>query len=169
MESTLCDYEQSGGTFIVCIVWVLSDLIDRNNISKMNNPDKVMKQCLDIIVKLAEYGLIHGDFNEFNLMVSDDEKVTVIDFPQMVSTSHKNAEMWELRSDLFNTVNRLFDRDVNCIIDFFNKRFGVQSDYIPKLEGIKNEHNLDVAVEASGFTKKMEKQMEEVKYYKLYK
>ena len=39
--------------------------------------------------------LVHCDFNEFNLMVSDSGQVTVIDFPQMVSTSHANA------SDLF--------------------------------------------------------------------
>ena len=46
---------------------------------------------MDLIIKLAEYGLVHGDFNEFNLMVDDDEVVTMIDFPQMVSTSHPNA------------------------------------------------------------------------------
>ena len=46
---------------------------------------------MDLIIKLAEYGLVHGDFNEFNLMIDDDEVVTMIDFPQMVSTSHPNA------------------------------------------------------------------------------
>lgn len=43
-------------------------------------------------MKLANHGLIHGDFNEFNLMMNDDDRVTMIDFPQMVSTSHINAE-----------------------------------------------------------------------------
>ena len=28
-------------------------------------------------------GLIHGDFNEFNLMIDDKEKITVIDLPQV--------------------------------------------------------------------------------------
>jgi RIO kinase 2 len=50
----------------------------------MGNVEKVFKQCIDCIVKFAQYGLIHGDFNEFNIIVSEDEKVTVIDFPQMV-------------------------------------------------------------------------------------
>ena len=34
---------------------------------------------------------MHCDFNEFNLLVDDDERVTLIDFPQMVSTSHLTA------------------------------------------------------------------------------
>lgn len=47
---------------------------------------------MNLILKLASYGLIHGDFNEFNLMINEEEKITMIDFPQMVSTSHPNAE-----------------------------------------------------------------------------
>jgi len=47
---------------------------------------------MELIVKLANHGLIHGDFNEFNLMLDDSDHVTMIDFPQMVSTSHLNAE-----------------------------------------------------------------------------
>lgn len=58
------------------------------------HPGRVYSDLMNLIVKLASYGLIHGDFNEFNLMISDDEKITMIDFPQMVSTSHPNAEMY---------------------------------------------------------------------------
>lgn len=47
----------------------------------MENPKKVYCDLLDIVIKLAEYGLVHGDFNEFNLMLSDDETITMIDFP----------------------------------------------------------------------------------------
>ena len=37
---------------------------------------------IELICKLASYGLIHCDFNEFNLLVDDEENVTLIDFPQ---------------------------------------------------------------------------------------
>jgi RIO kinase 2 len=48
---------------------------------------------MDIIVRLAQAGLIHGDYNEFNILVDrENGKPVVIDFPQMVSTSHANAE-----------------------------------------------------------------------------
>jgi RIO kinase 2 len=51
---------------------------------------------MKLIVKLAEHGLIHGDFNEFNLLISDEEEITMIDFPQMVSTDHPNAKEYVL-------------------------------------------------------------------------
>jgi RIO kinase 2 len=58
---------------------------------------------MELISRLAARGLIHCDFNEFNLLIDDEENLTLIDFPQMVSVSHANAE-------------ELFDRDVECII-----------------------------------------------------
>lgn len=57
---------------------------------------------MELISRLASKGLIHCDFNEFNLLIDDDEEMTVIDFPQMVSVSHPNAREY-------------FDRDVACI------------------------------------------------------
>ena len=53
---------------------------------------------MDLIVRLANAGLIHGDFNEFNLLLREPEneddlpEPVLIDFPQMVSTDHPNAE-----------------------------------------------------------------------------
>jgi len=46
---------------------------------------------MELLVQLAGYGLIHCDFNEFNIMVDSRDVPTVIDLPQMVSTSHPNA------------------------------------------------------------------------------
>jgi RIO kinase 2 len=48
---------------------------------------------MDLIVRFAQAGLIHGDFNEFNILIGRETgSAIVIDFPQMVSTSHLNAE-----------------------------------------------------------------------------
>ena len=68
---------------------------------------------MDILVRLGRYGLIHGDFNEFNIIIVEEEderkeepneekeeeeelllrvRPVMIDFPQMVSTTHQNAE-----------------------------------------------------------------------------
>lgn len=48
---------------------------------------------MQLIVRLARVGLIHGDFNEFNVMIKRDSfEPVVIDFPQMVSVGHANAE-----------------------------------------------------------------------------
>jgi len=47
----------------------------------MPHPEKVYKEMIDLIIRLAEHGLVHGDFNEFNLMIDDNETLTMIDFP----------------------------------------------------------------------------------------
>ncbi|OCT98564.1 hypothetical protein XELAEV_18010803mg [Xenopus laevis] len=109
----------------------------------IEDPASLYSELMDLIVKLANHGLIHGDFNEFNLMLDEEDRITMIDFPQMVSTSHANAEWY-------------FDRDVKCIRDFFLKRFNYESELYPTFKDIQRECSLDVEIAASGFTKEMQ-------------
>ena len=39
-------------------------------VRELDNPGLVYKDCMDIMVSLAEKGLVHCDFNEFNLLAS---------------------------------------------------------------------------------------------------
>jgi RIO kinase 2 len=72
----------------------------------MEGARDIFRRCLIILKRLASHGLVHCDFNEFNLMIDDQANLTMIDFPQMVPVSHPNA------ADLFK-------RDLNCLIKFF--------------------------------------------------
>ncbi|KAF6126951.1 RIO kinase 2 [Phyllostomus discolor] len=112
-------------------------------IHHVEDPASVYDEAMELIVRLANHGLIHGDFNEFNLILDKDDHITMIDFPQMVSTSHSNAEWY-------------FDRDVKCIRDFFMKRFSYESELYPTFSDIRREDSLDVEVSASGYTKEMQ-------------
>ncbi|XP_015978012.1 serine/threonine-protein kinase RIO2 [Rousettus aegyptiacus] len=112
-------------------------------IHHVEDPASVYDEAMELIVKLANHGLIHGDFNEFNLILDKHDHITMIDFPQMVSTSHPNAEWY-------------FDRDVKCIRDFFIKRFSYESELYPTFSDIRREDSLDVEVSASGYTKEMQ-------------
>jgi RIO kinase 2 len=121
---------------------------------------------MDIIVSFAHSGLIHGDFNEFNILIhrTTGEPI-VIDFPQMVSTRHANAEWY-------------FNRDVDCIRTFFKRRFGYESLVWPKFTSTFKEgeerrrgksgdeaddgFRLDVVVAASGFGGKEQEDLEKV-------
>lgn len=51
------------------------------NVKGMTNPEQVYHRLIELIIDFAEHGLVHGDFNEFNLMINDEEQITVIDFP----------------------------------------------------------------------------------------
>ena len=120
------------------------------NVRELAQPYKVFKEAIDLIIRFAEYGLIHGDFNEFNLMITEDEELVVIDFPQMTSTSHPNAKLY-------------FDRDVKCIHDFFRRRFKVESDYVPELHiDTEKQTALDKRIQATGYNKGDATRLEEL-------
>lgn len=159
------------------IVMSLVDAFPLRQISKVPQPQALYSELMDIILELARFGLIHGDFNEFNILIKEevddpegkgktpanlddvpDEMIKlvpiIIDFPQMVSIDHVNAEMY-------------FDRDVNCIKRYFQRKFHFVSDAPgptfadARKKFLKNPgKRLDVEVEASGFSRKMARELE---------
>ncbi|XP_050044446.1 uncharacterized protein RIOK2 isoform X2 [Dermacentor andersoni] len=130
---------------------ILMELINGHplcHVHDLEDPAQLYDQLMDLLVKLGNCGLIHGDFNEFNLMLNAEDKPTLIDFPQMMSTSHHNAEWY-------------FDRDVNCVREFFKKRFGYESELFPKFSDIERDDTLDLETAASGFSKEVKEELEE--------
>ncbi|TXT05959.1 hypothetical protein VHUM_03720 [Vanrija humicola] len=98
-----------------CVVMSLIDADPMRAVMQVDDVAELYGQLMELIMRFARSGLIHGDFNEFNILVPRKGKGNggdpiVIDFPQMVSTRHENAEFF-------------FNRDVNCIRRFFRKRF----------------------------------------------
>ncbi len=132
-----------------CVLMSLVEGYPLTQVGKFAHPQKVYNDCADILLRLARCGLIHGDFNEFNFIISEKEEVTLIDFPQMVSTNHENARMY-------------FERDAKGLWTFFNKKLGYSDCQLIKYEDIGNERetNLDDEVEASGFSREQKKEME---------
>jgi RIO kinase 2 len=140
-----------------CILMGFQDAYPLRQISEIPSPGKLYSELMDLIVRFARAGLIHGDFNEFNILIHRETgDPIVIDFPQMVSTSHENAEWY-------------FNRDVECIRTFFRRRFRYESALYPRFkstlsEGPENEGDgfrLDVVVSASGFGRKEARILEE--------
>jgi RIO kinase 2 len=152
------------------VVMELIDGFPLRQIESVPDPAGLYAELIEIVVRLAVLGLIHGDFNEFNIMIREEEAAeghgdvdgekevqlipVVIDFPQMVSVDHANAEMY-------------FDRDVRGVKRFFERRFGFVSDEPgPFFQDVKHKvgsegtRRLDVQVEASGFSRKMAKELE---------
>lgn len=147
---------------------VLMELINgfpMRRLRKHKNLPKLYSDLMCFIVKLANHGLIHCDFNEFNIMIKDETDgeddcgFIVIDFPQCISIQHKDAEYY-------------FKRDVDCIRRFFLKKLkyepaadssmldvegfgeGYKYAYPVFSRDVKRCDNLDELVQASGFSKK---------------
>ena len=112
------------------------------HVKKIRKPAIIYNKCMQLIVLLAKNGLIHCDFNEFNLIVTDKYDLILIDFPQMVSIQHSNSI-------------ELFNRDVKCIVNFFDKKYNYSNAEYPimdeKFINTQVETHLDSVVKASGF------------------
>lgn len=131
-----------------CVVMELMNAYPLNQVHEVADPGAVYNDLMNLIVRLANHGLIHGDFNEFNTMLDDQDRVIMIDFPQMISTSHPNAEWY-------------FDRDVRCVRDFFARRFKYESELYPTFSDIRSEGHIDVEVTASGYLKQWQVDLED--------
>ena len=88
---------------------------------QMEGAGIVFEKCVKLLYKLTEHGLVHCDLNEFNIMVDQQFNVTMIDFPQMVSTNHVNAE-------------ELFYRDLRGLVKFF----AMKMKFVPSDESVLN-------------------------------
>lgn len=132
--------------------------------------EKLYSELMKFIVKLGNQGLIHCDFNEYNIMIVDnkdedlqksDKRFIVIDFPQCISIEHPDAEFY-------------FKRDVDCVRRFFKRRFkyspkkidnsmldeegygtGFKYGYPVFNRDVSREGDLDVQVKASGYKRKL--------------
>lgn len=130
----------------------------------LRNADEVFRCSVAILRRLAEHGLVHCDLNEFNIMVHprlliphqspeafeqpaaleksadspidemESDGVTLIDFPQMVSTQHFNAE-------------ELFLRDLRGLRKFFATKMRCQLALEEEIDGGKCLHNEEELLE----------------------
>lgn len=113
-------------------------------VGEMDNPMGCLLKLLGFVVRMGELGLIHGDFNEFNISVSKTDCTDIImyDFPQMVSMNHPNAKYY-------------FNRDVEGLFKFFHSRFHLDVSEVeyPDFEEVfaSRTGHLDVELRASGF------------------
>ncbi|TYJ53897.1 hypothetical protein B9479_005446 [Cryptococcus floricola] len=161
-----------------CVVMSLIDGYPLRSIEQVDDPAELFSKLMELIMRLAQAGLIHGDFNEFNIMLlRKTGEPIVIDFPQMVSTRHENAEYF-------------FQRDVNCVRLFFKRRFRYEAlswptwkDVLEAEEEIEQPQpaagevegdaesqtvesqpkrvRIDLEVEASGFGRAMQRELED--------
>ena len=53
------------------LLWALefTSVLYSVQVKQLQNPEVVFETIIGLVVRLAEHGLIHCDFNEFNIMV----------------------------------------------------------------------------------------------------
>lgn len=67
------------------VVMELMDTFPLRQIQSVPDPAGLYAELIDVILRLASFGLIHGDFNEFNILIKENEA------PKERKTTEKEA------------------------------------------------------------------------------
>ena len=82
---------------------------------QIKNPLKIFKRIIkQIKIIYQKANMIHGDLGEFNIVLSEEGKILIIDWLQWVPSDHPNA-------------GTLLERDIYNISTFFEKKFNIES------------------------------------------
>ncbi len=82
----------------------------------LSDPRAALEDVLRTIERVYEIGIVHGDLSEYNIIVAEDERCYVFDWPQWVDRHHPSAP-------------ELLKRDVRNVVKFFKRKYRVEFDY----------------------------------------
>ncbi|MHA1342273.1 MAG: RIO1 family regulatory kinase/ATPase domain-containing protein [Promethearchaeota archaeon] len=83
--------------------------------NELNAPHEIFEKIIEQYYMIySEIGIIHGDLGEFNIVLSPDDEIMIIDWPQWVSIDHPHAE-------------EILRRDITNISEFFRKKYRFES------------------------------------------
>ncbi|MEM1545241.1 MAG: RIO1 family regulatory kinase/ATPase [Candidatus Methanomethylicia archaeon] len=90
-------------------------------LSKLEDPAKVFEDIIDNLKLALSIGLVHGDLSEYNIMLTPDHSIYIIDWVQWVNVNHPNA-------------HNLLKRDIKNITQYFARKYGIKGD-VDKIYG----------------------------------
>jgi len=124
-----------------CIIMEYIPSYPLNRVDEIKDKNIVYQKLMNFVFKLAQNGLVHGDFNEFNILLNvNNVDIVVIDFPQMISIDHKEAENY-------------FKRDIRGVKNYFIKKFNLRFDDDVNFKEIKRTGYLDRELKSFGYIK----------------
>lgn len=82
--------------------------------TRLDDLDFYYNKLMDLLISLHTLGYVHGDFNEYNILVSD-ENIVLVDFPQAVKINTENAQ-------------EALEKDIQCIKEYFQRKYRYTND-----------------------------------------
>ena len=100
--------------------------------ARLDDPDFFLEEILKQVKILFDEGIIHSELSQYNIMVSfEGDSVYFLDFPQAISINSAEA-MTVLKKDL------------DCILNFFRKKYNIEKDVNVELERIVSDGTPDI-------------------------
>lgn len=97
---------------VVAMSYIAGDTLNR---CRVDDPEGVLDEIVAGVRDAYRQGVVHADLSEFNVMLDENGRVWLIDWPQWVDPAHPNAD-------------ELLRHDIGQIIRYFEKKFRVLRD-----------------------------------------
>ena len=95
-----------------------------SEVASLNDPNGFLDEIIENIHKAYKASIIHADLSEFNVIISEEGVVYIIDWPQYISSSHPNAD-------------EILERDVKNILTYFSRKFRIKKSLEDALHIVK--------------------------------
>ena len=95
-----------------------------SEITRLDDPNSFLEKIIEYIHRAYKAGVIHADLSEFNIIVSEESVIYIIDWPQYISSSHPNAD-------------DILERDVKNILTYFSRKFRIKKSLEEALRVVK--------------------------------
>ncbi len=83
-----------------------------SEVIEIEDPGSLLDDIVENVHKAYRAGVIHADLSEFNILVTTEGGLFIIDLPQYIPPSHPNA-------------GEILERDVKNLLTFFRRKYGV--------------------------------------------
>jgi RIO kinase 2 len=81
----------------------------------LQNPKSTLAEILlNVRMAYQATSIIHGDLSPYNIIMKADEHVSIIDWPQNISTNHPNSK-------------EILERDLHNILAFFKRKYKIEN------------------------------------------
>ena len=108
--------------------------IELASIQQLAEPLKVLGEILENVKKAVSAGVVHSDLSAYNVLITPEEDILIIDWPQWVTPKHPMARTY-LRRDLSN------------LVKFFRRKWGIgklPGEYLKLIEEVCGESLFNV-------------------------
>lgn len=109
-----------------CIVMQYIPGSQLSDIISLEEPDEFLMDILDNMRIVYRNGVIHTDLSEYNILIDEDGKDWIIDWPQYITLDHKNAD-------------EILVRDIGNVSNYFMRKHGTSMTVEEAVEYVKNE------------------------------
>ncbi|WP_258083723.1 serine/threonine-protein kinase RIO2 [Thermococcus thermotolerans] len=99
---------------------VVMEFIDGTELAELRDTDlsreearEILDMVLDEYIKIVRFGIVHSDMSEFNVVLTHDGGVLIIDWAQYVTTAHPDSY-------------ELLKRDITVLLNAFRRRWRVE-------------------------------------------